>query len=355
MKNFLLVLFTAIIATVLVACQPQVKTEDTKKSAESASDSELANKKIAVILQQNLGTFSTQYIAGTKEQAEKFGGEATIFTSDGDLAKMATNLDAAINQKFDAILIDHGTDAALGEGVQKAVDAKIPVVVFDSDVAVDGVPVILQGDELMAEMTLDKLAKDFNDEAKIVRIWVAGFAPMDRRKAAYDIFMDEHKGIEEIATFGNVTANTALDTQAQMEAVLKQYPNKGDIDAIWAPFDEFAKGAVRALEQANRTDIKVYGIDMSDEDLQMMQKENSPWVASAAVDPTDIGRIQVRYAYQLLAGEKVDAKITLEPVYIDQKSLPKEVITTQELSKHVEGWGASETGYTDELKALEGK
>ena len=80
---------------------------------------------------------------------------------------------------------------------------------------------------------------------------------------------------------------------------------------IWAPFNEFAKGAVRALEQAGRTDIKVYGVDMSDEDLQIIQKDNSPWVASAAVDPTDIGRVQVRYAYQILDGETVEPIISL--------------------------------------------
>lgn len=353
MKKLVLLLLSVVVLAVLAACQPETKTEDSKKSA--ATDSELAGKKVAIVLQQNLGTFSTQYIAGAKEQAKKFGGEATVFTGDGDLAKMASNLDAAINQKFDAIIIDHGTDAALHAGVEKALEAKIPVVVFDADIKVDGAPVIVQGDEKMATMTLEKLAEDFNDEAKIVRIWVAGYAPMDSRKKAYDAFLKEHTGLKEIATFGSVTNNTALDTQSQMEAVLKQYPNKGDIDAIWAPFDEFAKGAVRALEQAGRTDIKVYGIDMSDEDLQMMQKENSPWIASAAVDPNDIGKIQVRYAYQLLAGEKVDDLITLEPVYVDQASLPEKTVTTAELSEFVKGWGASEAGYTDELKELEGK
>lgn len=89
--------------------------------------------------------------------------------------------------------------------------------------------------------------------------------------------------IKEIATFGSAQ-NPALDTQAKMEAVLKQYP-KGEITAVWAAWDEFAKGAARAIQQAGRTEIKVYGIDMSDEDLQMIQDPKNPWVASAAVDP----------------------------------------------------------------------
>jgi simple sugar transport system substrate-binding protein len=351
MKKLIALFLSVLMVVGLVACQPKAETSDKQTSA--SSDNKLAGKKVALIIQASLGTFTTQYIAGVKEQTEKLGGSTTVFTSDGDLAKMASNLDAAINQKFDAILIDHGTAEALNEGVKKAKEANIAVVVFDSDVDVAGVPVLEQGDQKMATMTLEKLAKDFDDKAKIVRIWVAGFAPMERRKEAYDAFMKDNKGIEEIATFGSVTSNTALDTQSQMEAVLKQYPNKGDIDAIWAPFDEFAKGAVRALEQAGRTDIKVYGIDMSDEDLQMMQSKNSPWVASAAVDPTDIGRIQVRYAYQQLLGAKVEEQVVLTPVFVDQASLPKDKVTTADLSQYIDGWGASDQGYTDELRALE--
>lgn len=362
MKKFYSFLLLALLTVLLVACQPKAEEEakesdasETEESTKVDADHALADKKVALIMQSNLGTFSSQYIAGVTEQVEAFGGEVTVFTAEGDLAKMASNVDAAINQKFDAILIDHGTGEALNDGVTRAKEAGIAVVVFDATVKVEGVPVIEQGDQAMAKMTLEKLAEDFNGEANIVRIWVAGFAPMERRKEAYDAFIAENPGIKEVATFGSVTANTALDTQTQMEAILKQYPNEGDIDAIWAPFNEFAKGAVRALEQAGRTDIKVYGIDMSDEDLQVMQQENSPWVASAAVDPTDIGRIQVRYAYQLLNGDKVDELIRLNPVFVEQESLPEEQITTNELSQYVDGWGASDQGYTDVLKELAGK
>lgn len=346
------------ISILLAACQPQgdVSEEAAASDPEAeASDHPLAGKEIALIMQINLGTFSAQYIAGVEEQVEKFGGEATVFTSEGDLAKMASNLDAAINQGVDGILIDHGTKEALNQGVEKALEAGIPVVAFDTGIDVEGVVSLEQGDQQMAEMTLEKLAEDNGGEANIVKIWTAGFAPMERRQVAYEAFLADNPGIEEVTAFGSATDNTALDTQSQMEAVLKQYPNEGEITAVWASWDEFAKGAVRAIEQAGRTDIKVYGIDMSDEDLQLMQKEGSPWVASAAVDPADIGRIQVRYLYQLLNDEQPEEKVVLEPVFIEAENLPEETVTTDELSEYVEGWGASDQGYTDDLRELEGQ
>lgn len=349
-------LFTVLVIGVLLAsCQPKADGKATTSSSTKAEDSEnpLAGKKIALVMQQNLGTFSAQYIEGVKEQVEKFGGTVSVFTSEGDLSKMASNLDAAVNQGVDGILIDHGTKEALNQGVENAIAKGIPVVAFDAGVDVNGVTSLEQGDAKMAQMTLEKLAEDTNGEANIVKIWVAGFAPMERRQVAYENFIGENPGIKEIATFGAATQNTALDTQSQMEAVLKQYPNKGEITAVWAAWDEFAKGAVRAIEQAGRTDIKVYSIDMSDEDLQMIQNDNSPWVASAAVDPKDIGRIQVRYLYQKVNGDSVEEKVVLEPVFVEASKLPEETVSTSELSDYIEGWGVSDQGYTDELKELE--
>ncbi len=321
-------------------------------NAQQSNDNQaLAGKKIALIMQLNIGTFSAQYIAGVKEQTEKFGGKLTVFNSEGDLAKMASNLDAAINQKFDGILIDHGTAQALEAGVKKAVEKGIPVVAFDADLKVPGVTVLQQGDEKMAQMTLEKMAEDIGGKGNIVKVWVAGFAPMERRQTAYKAFMEKNPDIKEIAAFGTAK-DPALDTQAQMDAVLKQYP-KGEISAVWAAWDEFAKGAVRAIQQAGRTEIKVYGIDMSDEDLQMIQDPNSPWVASAAVDPKDIGRVQVRYLYQKLHGDQTEDTVVLEPVFVSRDKLPSEQITTDKLHEYVEGWGNSEQGYTDWMKELE--
>lgn len=326
-------------ALLLTGCSVGSKVTEGSEGADKDK-----KKRIALIMQFNIGTFSSQYVAGVKEEVEKNGGEVTVFNSDGDLAKMSSNLDAAINQHFDGILIDHGTPEALEQGVKKALDQKISVVAFDAALNVPGVTVLQQGDQKMAELTLEKLAKDAGGNGNIVKIWVAGFAPMERRQESYKAFQAKYPEIKEIAAFGSATSNTALETQAQMEAILKKYPNKGDITAVWAAWDEFAKGATRAIQQAGRTEIKVYGIDLSDEDLQLIQDPNSPWVASAAVDPTDIGRVQVRYLYKKLKGEQTEQNVVLDPVLVTRETLPKEPVKTTDLGKYVKGWGGSQLG-----------
>jgi len=326
--------------------------EPAQTTAEGADLASLKGKKIALVMQFNTGTFSAQYIEGVKEQAEKFGGKVQVFASDNDLAKMSANLDAAINQGFDGILIDHGQAAALKQGVNRALEKKIPVVAFDADLNVPGVTVLSQDDQMMATKTLELLKQDAGGKGNIVKIWVAGFAPMERRQVAYKAFLDSNPDIKEIAAFGNA-GNPALDAQSQMEAILKQNPNKGDITAVWAAWDEFAKGATRAIQQAGRNEIKVYGIDMSDEDLQMLQDPNGPWVASAAVDPKDIGRVQVRYLYQKLHGDQTDDSVVLDAVLVKRDDLPKEAINTTQLGESVPGWSGRTQGIVDWMKELE--
>ncbi|HEX7055793.1 MAG TPA: sugar ABC transporter substrate-binding protein [Bacilli bacterium] len=348
-RMFSLIMTLVLVLAIVAGCGANGGNDATGQNGQdndAGNSLPLAGKKIALVMQQNLGTFSAQYIDGVRSEVEAFGGEVTVMASDGDLGKMASNLDAAVNQHVDGILLDHGTAEALQAGAQKAVDKGIPVIAFDSTLQLAGVTTLEQADQKMAEMTLERLAKDINGQGNIVKIWVAGFAPMERRQIAYEAFLKKYPDIKEIASFGAATANTALDTQAQMEAILKQYP-KGQISAVWAAWDEFAKGAARAIQQAGRTEIKLYGIDMSDEDLQMIQDDSNPWIASAAVDPKDIGRVQVRFLYQRFHGDQVPDTIVLEPVFVQREDLPDKQINTSELAQYVKGWGSSNQGYAD--------
>jgi simple sugar transport system substrate-binding protein len=337
--------------------QTEVKQNETKTASESTNTEIPAAVqkpiKIAAIMQMSIGTFSSQYIAGVQEQVKKFGGEVQIFNAENDLAKMASYVENAVTQNFDAILLDHGRADALQGPVEKAVKKGIPVVAFDNDLNIPGVTVIDQDDYSLAWKTLKTLAEDLNGKGEIVTIWVGGFTPMERRHVIYDAFKKRYPNIKEVAKFGTASANTALDTQSQMEAILKKYPNKGDIDAVFATWDEFAKGAVRAIQQAGRNEIKVYGIDLSDEDLQLIQQENSPWVATTATDPAEVGRVQVRFAYQKIAGEQTPNIYSLDPHLVKRSDLPNQTITMNQLGDYVAGWGESKVAYSPWMKTLE--
>jgi simple sugar transport system substrate-binding protein len=337
--------------------ETETTAEETAKDASSTEVPQALDKpiKIAAIMQLSIGTFSSQYIEGVKEQVESFEGEVQIYNADNDLTKMASLLDTAVNQNVDAILIDHGRADALEAGVKKAIEKGIPVVAFDNDLNLPGVTVIDQDDYSLAWNSLKTLAQDLNGQGEIVYVWVGGFTPMERRNVIYEAFKQRYPNIQEVARFGTASANTALDTQTQMEAILQRYPNKGDIDAVFATWDEFAKGATKAIQQAGRDEIKVYGIDLSDEDLQLMQEENSPWTATAATDPSEIGRIQVRFAYQKIAGEATPEIYSVDPYLVKGNQLPNTPVSMSEIGSYVNGWGSSEAAVSPWMETLEGR
>ncbi|MFF3024653.1 substrate-binding domain-containing protein [Gottfriedia sp. NPDC057948] len=356
----------SIASVLLTACANEQNVVSTKKSenastevkkVSASSNSEIPEAikkktKIALIMEFSIGTFSSQYIDGVKKQVGKFGGEVQVYNADNDLAKMASNLDTAVNSKVDGILIDHGRKETLEKGVKKALAAGIPVVSFDSDLNIPGVTVIDQDDYSLAWKSLKSLAEGLNGKGNIATIWVGGFTPMERRKVILDAFYKRYPNIREVARFGKASSNTMLDTQAQVEALLKKYP-KGQLDAIFATWDEFAKGATKAIQQAGRNEVKVYGIDLSDEDLQLIQEKNSPWVTSAASDPGEIGEVQSRFLYQKIAGEETPDIYSLEPKLIEKEELPNTPIKVSDLRKYSNNWIPSQAATSPWMEKLD--
>ncbi|WP_028775424.1 sugar ABC transporter substrate-binding protein [Shimazuella kribbensis] len=361
-KGLVLLLISILVLTACTSEQNQVnqstnnsnqKEETLTNTNKSTAIPEKLKKplKIAAITQLSIGTFSSQYIAGVQAQVKQFGGEVQVYNADNDLAKMASYIDTAVSQKVDGILLDHGRADALLPSVKKAIAAGIPVIAFDNDLRIPGVTVIDQDDYSLAWNSLRTLAQDIGGKGNIVYVWVGGFAPMENRNVIYNAFRQRYPDIKEIAKFGNATSNTALDTQTQMEAILQKYP-KGQIDAVFAPWDEFAKGVTRAIQQAGRNEIKVYGIDLSDEDLQIIQQKNSPWVATTATDPSEVGKIQTRLLYQKIAGENVPQVLSVQPHLVEKKNLPSQPVNMNQLGKYINGWGASQTAISPWMDKL---
>jgi len=190
------------------------------------------------------------------------------------------------------------------------------------------VPQIEQSDAQLAQLALDQLVTDTGGEGDIAYVYVAGFAPLDRRNEVFEQVLAANPGLKNVATFGTVSESTAAEVQTQAAAVLTANP---DIKAIFAPYDEFAKGATLAVTAAGLQDkVKVYGADVSTADIDVITADGSPWVATAGTDPGNVGRVAVRAAALLAAGEAVDPQIVVNPALITQQFLRDNAVTTIE-------------------------
>jgi ribose transport system substrate-binding protein len=93
-----------------------------------------------------------------------------------------------------------------------------------------------------------------------------------------------------------------------------------DIDGVFTINDPTARGAISALKEAGKiSHVKVVSVDGSEEGKGFIRA--GEMVASAAQDPTGIGRTTVETAYKLLAGETVEAKVIMPMSIIDASNV----------------------------------
>ena len=286
-----------------------------------------------------------QVLAGANEMAQAFDVELIVTDADFNRDKMIADLDAVIEQQPDAIIIDHGGDG-LAPGVERALAAGIPVLTFDNPLPdVEGLTSrVGQDDYDLAFRSLKALFQDLDGEGQIAVIWVGGFAPMERRQRVLNIMLANYPNIEVVATYGEASANTVADTLSKTEAALAANP---EIDGIWASWDQFALGAYEALVQAGRTDIPLYSIDISAEDVAKMREEGSPWLATAASDAREVGRVMLRLAINAAYGQEVPKFVSLPAFLATQeqvRAMPEGEVPTS---------GPTLNGWTPFLVALD--
>ncbi len=357
-----IVLLAAVPLLAMTACaseQPEQTTgSPVETAAPGASDAEVpeavaAPLEVALVTRITTGSWYETYARAVQAQVDAFGGTLQIYDSNNDLGRMASNVDTAVNTGVDVLLINNGTAEALDGPTQDALDAGITVVTYDSDLTLDGVTAINQDDAALAGNGLAQIAEDFDGTADVVVLTVAGYPPLDRRSEAVVEFFAEHPGSTQVATAGVVSGNSALDTQAQVDALLKQYPEEGQIDAIWSHWNEFTRGAFAALEAAGRTDVAVYSVDLTDQELPYFWDEGVDFQAASATNPASIGSAQVRLAYQKVAGEDVGTEVSVSPALIRRSDLPAEPIGYDELADVVPAWSATTAEWPEWITALE--
>jgi len=312
--------------------------------------------KIKVIRKIGGDDHTAQFLAGAKEEGEALGLKVDVFTANGDTAKFHDAINQALDQDYDGFIISHGDDDATVNDVKKIVEKGKSVVTFDSNsnlANVKGVTLTSQDDEALATLALDQLVKDTNGKANIAYLWVDGFPPMVRRNNVYQDVLAKKPGIKEVERFGVAAADTSVQTQNAVAAMLNKYP-KGKLDAIFATWDAFAIGAARALKEAGREEVKIYGIDVSNADLQEIQRKGSAWKYTAAVDPKLIGAVDMRLLAKKLAGEETPQTYDLEASLVSQENLQKskDPVNMVNLSKIISGWGESTAFEEDWMNTL---
>ncbi|RQY75525.1 sugar ABC transporter substrate-binding protein [Burkholderia stagnalis] len=282
--------------------------------------------RIALVNYLSTGDFFQAYEAGAQKQAKALGIDLRIYEGRQDAAEQREQIQQAISLGVAAIIINHGLPESLKDVVQRALDKGIKVVAFDVDLGHPKVPQIEQSDRDLAALLLDQAVKDNGDAFAAGYVYVAGFAPLDRRDAVWRDFKRAHPKVVEKARWGTVDNPIAQSVANQAAAAYRAHP---DIRVVFAPYDEFARGAKLAADEAKLSSkVRIYSADISTADIDAIRAPNSAWVATAATNPAVVGAVSVRAAALLVAGQDPGRRIVVKPVLVTRDDLVKHDIRT---------------------------
>jgi len=323
--------------------------------------------RVAVIRNLAAGDHTQQFLEGAVSEGRALGFEVDTFVTDGDNVRAQETIARVIQQNYSGIILSHGEAGYTFDSLLPAVEKGMRIVTFDSvpheggdpsNPILTGVTSTAQDDVALAELSLGHLVSYFDESMqpiRTVRAWMGpGIPPLDRRQVIYDRLVAEGKIVELALVGAPDFSNVRGSTHQAFSAMLPRFP-EGTIDAVWGSYDELAKGCLDALNDAGRTDVKIFSIDISNDNINLMQRYPDVWLSTAAVDPKLIGISNMRLLAAKFAGEATPDEFNLDAQIVKTEQLNPSINMTN-IPTIVPDWG-QEAGVFDhypwmiELKA----
>ncbi len=239
---------------------------------------------------QTLAIVSPYYSAqpATKEvvdaftsDAEAAGYEVTLVDTDNDLAAVNSEMENAIAQGADAVVLGMGDPLEFGAGLAAAQDSGTPVFGLDAG-AVEGVTANITSDNtFLGESSAQAMIDAVGEGGRVIVIHFDPFEPVRLRGAAARALF-EANGIEIIEDVQGDPADSTGFAKTTILDLLSKYP-EGEVDGVWAAWDASALGAFQATQEAGRTEVVVTGVDGQDFAQAEVAKDEN-WIVTVRQD-----------------------------------------------------------------------
>lgn len=309
----------------LSACGGGSSTPSDSSSSSSANTpSSTSGSATSYTLGATIPTFNHPFFVamrkGLEEEAKAQG--ATINVTDGknDAQTQLSAIDTFAVQKVNALILCPTETKTLVPGVEKANQAKIPVVTVNR--VVDGGEVVAyvgaddkDGGKLQGQAVIEALPKG----GKIVLLQgIIGSSPQRDREAGLEEALKGKPGYQIVQRSPYKFDRT--EGVIVMETVLLTFP-KGTIDVIVAQSDDGALAAADVCAQKGRTEVKIIGFNGESDAFKYI--DEGKIYATVLQDAETQGREAVKAAVKHLKGETVtNPQIT--PLYLVNKKNLKE-------------------------------
>jgi ribose transport system substrate-binding protein len=265
------------------------------------------HKKVGVTLLTQTHAFYKDLEDGLREEAKARNLDLIVVACEMDPAKQASQIEDFVAQRVSAILAAPCDSSAIGQNLQSAERANIPV--FTADIAARSGKIVshvasdnVQGGRLAAKA----LAGFMGDKGKVVIIDQPTVASVQDRVKGFDEELKNHPNIKVVARPG--ADGQRAKAMAAMEDMLQAHP---DVTGVFGINDDSALGALSVLEAAGRKDLTIVGYDATSE-AQAAIKRGSALKADVIQYPNKIGRTAIEMIARYLNGEKVPPIVSVD-------------------------------------------
>ncbi len=268
---------------------------------------------IAVIPKGTTHEFWKSVHAGAEKAAQELGvkiiWKGPLREDDReDQIKVVENF---INMHVKGIVLAPLDDAALVPVVTDAVNARIPVVAFDSGIKTDDIVSFVATDNTRGgKLAADHLAKLLGGKGKVIMLrYAEGSASTADRERGFLEAMAAHPDIEVVShnQYGGVTTESAFKVS---ENLLTSHKGPGGltVQGIFCPNESTAFAMLRALEDNGFAGkVRFIGFDSSPKMVAAMAKGHMD--ATVVQDPIKMGYLGVKAMVDHLQGKPVDKRI----------------------------------------------
>ena len=200
--------------------------------------------------------------------------------------------------------------------IQAAIDEGIVVVNFDIQINAEGIYLVTGDNEGMGRASAQYIVDKIGTTGTVVALPVptSGSVSELRMKGFMDVIKEIAPEMTIIERATQFTREAGLNDMSDILAANPQ------IDAIYSLDDETSIGALQAIADAGRTDIKVItGGGGCQEYFNMMPENENIWIASALYSPMMV-EDAVDMAVAVLSGETVDPVKVIPTAIVDREN-----------------------------------
>jgi ribose transport system substrate-binding protein len=250
-------------------------------------------------------------LAETAKDTDKFEFTVKNAVDDADQLNMLQTFKGG---GYDMIMVLPGNGTLMTPICEEIFDAGIPTFIIDRAIEGSKYTVLLMGDNYQCGVNAaNYFGEKLNGKGQIAVLRSYVGIPIDLQR--YNGFMEtlkaKYPGIKVL-----VEGDGEFNQQAGLKAMSNILPAYPKIDAVYTQDDEGAVGALTAIENANRKDIKfITGYGGSTTAYKLLQEKHPVFTASMSYWPT-MGGDSIRVAKRMFLENYKPPKEIIQPTYV---------------------------------------